>query len=1119
MALQFIFGNSGSGKSEFIYQTILEQSQRDLSQNFFILVPEQFTMETQRDFVLRQSRNGLMNIDILSFNRLAYRVFHELGMEHIKILEETGKNFVLRKVAEEKKAELKVLGGNVKKIGYISEIKSVISELTQYRIGPEDLENFLDDDKNPMAFRLKLTDINTIYKEFLSFIEGSFITEEELLKVLAENCADSPMLANSVIVLDGFTGFTPIQFYLLEQLMKAVKDVYIAITIDQREDPWHSAGLQELFFMSKKMVAAFSKMAVKTGMDIADPIEIWHGDNSRFAESEQLLWLEQNLFRKHRKAYQKMVTDLSLHCLKNPRDEVVFAAEEISRLIRTEGFRYKDIAIVCGDMGVYGNYVDEIFELYEIPRFLDRKKNLLFHPMTEFIRGSLLIIEYDFSYEHVFAFLRLSLTGFENEEIDLLENYVLANRIRGFSKWKEKWVRLHGVKGEEELSRVNELRGRLTASFESSYPVIKSKKRTVMEKTKQLYLQLCENDTQKRLKEQAALFLQEKEAALAKEYDQVYKIVMDLLDKLVNLLGGERMPVKEYREILEAGFEAAGIGIVPPGYDRVVCGDIQRTRLSHIKVLFFVGVNDGFIPKEAGSGGIISEQERELLSKYRLELAPDLRVRNFMQRFYLYLNVTKPSRRLYLSWFRVDQEGKERKRSYLIRQLKSIFPALKINYVSNREEKSRIITPKGSRRYFTEKLIEAFHGRVSPIFKALYQWYADQPAWQKEIDSYFKAAFTVYEQRPMTKEITERLYGVMLENSVSRLERFCACAFSHFLNYGLKLKERDLGELALSDMGNMFHASLERYAAKMEERGCHWLNVSDELREQLMEEAVFDTIADTENIVLLEGARNSYVIERMKRILIRSIEAITKQIEESNFTPEGYEVSFSSARTMDDISFGLNGRIDRLDTKKTADKVYVKVVDYKSGNIKFQLISVYYGLSLQLVVYLDAAMELMKKKYPDKQVLPSGMFYYHIDDPLIEGTSDVTDEEIKEKILEELKLRGMGCDPEDKSISKKSEKAEEDQIQLLKRYVNHKIRSVGKEIYEGSIEVFPYMLGNETGCDYCPYIGICGFDKSLPGYAYRRLPEMKKNELIINKMKGELEEDESYMDRGSTEGN
>ena len=1121
MALQYIFGNSGSGKSEYIYSTILEKSKAEPGRNFFIVVPEQFTIETQRDFVLRQEKNGIMNIDVVSFNRLAYRVFDELGMQNQKILEETGKNFVLRKVAEKKKEELAVLGSNCKKTGYISEIKSVISELTQYRIDPDMLNEFLENERNPMAFRMKLKDINIIYQEFLAFIEGNFITAEELLEVLSEFCKESRILKDCVIVLDGFTGFTPIQFHLLAELMKIVKDIYVAVTLDEREDPWHFAGMHELFFMSKNMISNLSKLAVQTKMEIAEPVEIWHDKRSRFSGSEQLLWLEQNLFRKRQNAYKKEVDDLLMYSIKNPREEVVFAAEEISRLVREEGYRYKDIAIVCGDMEMYGNYVDEIFEIYDIPRFLDRKKNLMFHPMTEFIRGALLLIEYDFSYEHVFAFLRLNLSGYEKEEIDLLENYVLANRIRGFSKWREKWIRLHGIDKEEDLIKINKLRSHIAGTFENSFQVLRSKKKNVFEKTKELYMLLYDNEMEKKLKGQEELFLQEGEVALAKEYEQVYKIVMDLLDKFVDLLGDETMTVREYREILEAGFEAASIGIVPPGYDRVMCGDIERTRLSHIKILFFVGVNDGFIPKEAGKGGIISEQERELLSENNLELAPSIREKNFIQKFYLYLNVTKPSEKLYITWFRVNSDGKEGKRSYLINVLKNIFPKLMIHYPDKQKEEGRIITPKGSRAYFTEKLIEAKEGNVSPVFKALYWWYANHEEWSRSMKSFFQAAFAVYDQRPMKKEITESLYGSIFENSVSRLERYCACAFSHFLTYGLLLKERDLGELVSSDMGSMFHESIERYAAKMEELGYHWFDVPEHQKKELMEEAVLDTIADTKNAILFDGARNSYVIERMKRILVRTIESISKQIEESNFSPEGYEISFSFAKDIDDVSISLSqkekmrlkGRIDRLDTRKEEDKIYVKVVDYKSGNTQFQLVSVYYGLQLQLVVYLDAAMELMKKKYPERTVLPSGMFYYHIDDPVIEGTSEISDEEIKEKILEQLKLKGVGCDTEDKSVSKKSETAKEGQMRLLSKYVNHKIQTAGKEIYEGNISISPYMLGDKTGCDYCPYMGICGFDRTLPGYEYRRLPEMKKNEVILEKMRGEVGDDGDEMDK------
>ncbi|MFP3155096.1 PD-(D/E)XK nuclease family protein [Lachnospiraceae bacterium ZAX-1] len=1138
MSLQLIFGNSGSGKSEFIQSHIMGESAAQMDTNFYMLVPEQFTIQNQWELVSRQEHHGIMNIDVVSFQRLAYRVFHELGMHDLKVLEETGKNFVLRKVAEEKKDELKMLGANRRKCGYINEIKSVISELTQYRIKPDMLKEFLEDARHSAAFRYKLADINTIYEGFLEFLQGSYITAEEVLEVLADVVDQSALLKGSVVILDGFTGFTPIQYHLLEQLMKVVKDVYVTIAMDKREDPFTCLGIQELFFMSKETVHALMQIADRTKTQVKEPIKIWHGPNSRFFKAPALLWLEQNLFRKSPAVYGEEVADIFMYSLPNPRQELVFLAEEICRLVREEGYRYKDIAIVCGDTQLYGNYAEEIFPSYHIPLFLDKKKNLLFQPLTELIRSTLLVVEQDFSYEHVISYLRCGLAGFAEKEIDLLENYVLANRIRGYRRWKEKWVRLNGVSAnkelaEEELAAVNEVRERIVQLFET-IRAIRSKRTTVIEKTRALYGHMQELKVQMQLEERAKFFSKNGEPTLAKEYEQVYKIVIDLLDKFVELLGEESMTGKEYREILEAGFEAASIGIVPLGYDRVVCGDIERTRLSPIKVLFFVGVNDGFIPKSAVNGGMISQQEREVLAKNHMQLSPTIRERSFIQKFYLYLTLTKPSEKLYLTWFRVSSEGKEARKSYLVGTLQTMFPNILLRAlqssrlkddsafknppigVSDRksmaQELAHIVTPKSSRSFFVEGLNRAKQGKTTPVWRTLYQWYEQDSYWADAIKPFFYAAFPNDEEQRIGKDITRALYSTVLENSVSRLERFCSCAFSHFLDYGLLLKERQLGEFAASDLGSLFHTAIERYARNMQEAGFHWFDVPPNMKEKLMEQAIIDTLAETGNPMLFDGARNAYTIERVKRILRRSIDTISHQIEESHFFPEDYEVFFSFEQDLQSVDFALDekvlrdekmrlsGRIDRMDTKECEDKLYVKIVDYKSGNTQFQLISVYYGLRLQLVAYMNAAVELLKKKYPDRKVVPSGMFYYHVDDPIVEGDASSSEAEIREKIFEQLKLKGMGSDATDTSVSKKSQQVADSEMQIISNYVNRKIQSIGSQIIDGNIKANPYLLGDKSGCDYCPYHGVCGFDKRLPGYGYRRLPDLKKKEEILEKM-------------------
>lgn len=1110
MSLQLVFGSSGSGKSDYVCRHVLQQSKEEPGRTFFVLVPEQFTMQMQRELVARQEHHSIMNVDVVSFNRLAYRVFDELGMGSLNILEETGKNLALRRVASQQQENLMLMKSSMKKAGYISEMKSIISELTQYRIAPEQLDVLIAQESQPPLFRYKIQDIQTMYRGFEDYLEGKFITAEEVLEVFSQVAGQSRLLRGSVIVLDGFTGFTPVQYHLLENLFPIAEEILVTVTLDKREDPYLCRGVQELFYMSKKTVRMLTEIAVRKKAAVREPIWMEHGDATRFAHAPALLWLERNLFRPAPEVYRDSRESLFLYSLQTPRQELDFIAREIRELVRESGYRYKDIAIVCGDVEMYGNYAREIFDAYDIPLFLDAKKDILFHPMTEFLRQALLILEQDFSYEAVLGYLRCGLGGIMPEEVDLLENYLLDGNIRGIRRWQKKWVRRGCVANQQELDRINELREGLVQRFLPLWETFHEKK-TVREASERFYALIAGLDVEERLREYETYFQEQGQTSLAREYAQIYRVVMDLLDKMVELLGEERITVREYREILESGMEAAAIGIIPPGYDRVVLGDIERSRLSDVKALFLAGVNDGLIPKAVEHGGIISQSDRELFAANQMELAPTDRERSFIQKFYLYLNLTKPSERLYLTWFRVSQDGKEGRKSYLVDAMRRMFPQFVPVRVEEQAKMEQIVTEKSSRKFFVEGLKLAKKGEISLEWRALCHWYAQQGRWG-EVEPFFEAAFYSYHSGKMGKDITRALYGNVLENSVTRLETFSACACSHFLQYGLRLKERSLGEFAPVDMGSMFHEVLERYSHAMEKAGYHWFDVPKDVQERLIDEAVEAALGSGFDRLLLEEARTSYLLERMKRILRRTVEAIAEQVKTSHFTPEGYEISFSFVEDLKAVNFTLSeeermrlrGRIDRIDTHKEGREVYVKVVDYKSGSQEFQLLSFYHGLQLQLVVYLNSAMELMKKKYPDREVLPGGMYYYHIDDPVVEGDSTKTDEEIRAEVFKKLKLKGVAAKAEDESVNARTKRIGSEEFEVLSGFVNHKIREIGQKIFDGEVAANPYRLGDEKGCDYCPYHGVCGFEPGEPGQGYRQLEQVKDEAEIFRKMKEEM---------------
>lgn len=1190
MSLQFIFGNSGSGKSDFLYDSVLKQAKENKEQQFLIIVPEQFTMQTQRELVERQKQHAIMNVDVLSFARLAYRVFDDLGKQNVVVLEETGKNLVLRKVAEQKKAELNVLGANMNKMGYVGEVKSLISELMQYNIRPDALAEFLEKEPLGEGLRLKMQDVLTMYQGFTEYLKGRYITAEEVLELLYDVAEESKLLCGSVIVLDEFTGFTPIQNRLMEKLLVLAKKVSVSVTMDVREDFYQCRGVHELFAMSKKTVASLLKVAELCKVPVEEPIVLPTGEKRRYAGAPDLYFMEQNLFRpgagsyrykvsekamKSNKNHEKLTDsqleetpDIRITSLKNPREELKFAAREIVRLTREQGYRYRDIAVVTGDVQQYGNYVPEIFEQYHIPYFIDQTKNILFHPFIECIRAILEMIEYDFSYESVFRFLRCGLaekiipqgklssmeleldgeTGEKSaqckeqtihrlteQEIDRLENYVLARGIRGASRWSKPWTFVMPDGTLEDMERLNEIREAVYENFKPLLMAFRGKENTVSTQTFELYSLIRRLDMEQLLKERGEFFEKNGNQARAKEYDQIYKIVMDLLDKVTSLLGDETMTIREYSDILDAGFEAAKVGIIPPGNDTVTVGDIERTRLNHIKILFFVGVNDGVVPKAGNQGGIISQFEREKMAEYHLELAPGAREKVFIQKFYLYLNMTKPSERLYVTFCRVNSDGKALRRSYLIGTLLKLFPQLVVEEPSEEETLEGVLTAESALPFLMEGLNKPVEDEEA--WTALLAWYLSDEGDREKALQLFDAAFGVHQDDAISKAVTKALYGNTLDNSVTRLEQFAACAFAHYLSYGLRLRERELQQFASVDMGNIYHDVLERFAKGIEMSEYTWFDISQEAQDALLSQSMEDAIAGSGIGDVFEDARNSYLLKRMETTAKRTIWALMLQVRKGKFVPSGFEVSFSRAERLDAVQFQLGedekmrlrGRIDRIDTYETDDKVYVKIIDYKSGNTSFSLLNFYYGLQLQLVVYMNVALELTKKIYKGKDTEPAGIFYYHITDPMVDSDGGESEEEIRRSILEQLKVGGLvNEDPEiygamdtdftgtssvipvalkaDGSLKAASKTASAYEFGLMSDYVRKKIEHVGKEIFAGNVSVKPYLLGDRSGCDYCPYHTICGFDVRMPGFSYQQFEKFDSSEEILAHIREEVED-------------
>lgn len=1102
MSLQFIIGNSGAGKSGTAYENIIREASANPDRLYYVIVPEQFTMQTQKTLVEMHPDGGILNIDILSFERLAYRVFEEVGGDTRRIMEETGKNMVLQKLVQMNQKDLVYLRNQMKKPGYLDEVKSLISEFMQYEIKEEELDEMIRESEDKTLLQMKLQDVKVLYQAFREYLSGHFMTAEEVLEVLAKEIQFSEKLKGSVLLLDGYTGFTPVQLEVLRELLAVCERVSVTVTMDVREQFLALGKPHELFYMSHKMIRSLAELT----KDIEEPVWVVPGRKSRFADAPALDFLEQHLFRYHRAVYEREQQEIQIFSARDPEKEMEETARRILRLVREKDHRYGQIAVITGNLEEYGSVAAQVFEDAGIPYFIDEKHSILMNPFVEYLRAALEMVVQGFSYESVFRYLRCGMSDISRSEADKLENYVIALGIRGIRRWREKWVRIYRGMDPDQIQEINEIRERFVGETGILADGFSGKKKTVEEYCRYLYEFIVQSQIQQKLKVQELYFHEIGNKAMEKEYVQIFGIMMELLDKMAEILGDEVVSPEEFQQILETGMTQAKVALIPPSMDQVLIGDMERTRLKDVCALFFVGVNEGNIPKNTQSGGILTEMDRAFFKDQGMELAPGPKELMNMQRFYLYLNLTKPKELLSLSYSQSNGRGEACSPAFLIHTIKRLFPKLKETRADQPESQMELLeTPGTSLEYLLEGLSEENTDELDPVFEELYSWYLRSPKYRELAEKLTDAAFLRKPEDKVSASVAKALYGEVSPHGATRLERFSACAFAHFLKYGLAVTERVEYEFKAMDMGNVIHQALENFAVELRRKRLDWSDLDDKVRDEIADECLDKVAADYGNTILKSSARNHYMVERTRRILRRTVWALREQLKNGEFHPEGFEVSIGG------------GRIDRLDVLKEDNKVYVKIIDYKTGNTSFDLVSIYHGLQLQLVVYMDAAVQAEQRKYPDCEVEPAGIFYYNVKDPMIQKTLQEDLDELDPEIMKKLKMNGLvSSDPEviqkldvsyaslplaytsKGALRKGSSVASPERFRLLNDYVKKKITEVQDAILTGKADASPYEMGNKNACTYCAYQGSCGFDRKIPGYEFRRLKQFADEEVWKN---------------------
>ncbi|MBQ9233939.1 MAG: exodeoxyribonuclease V subunit gamma [Lachnospiraceae bacterium] len=1077
MSLQMILGPSGSGKSHYIYNKIIKDGIKNPDINYILLVPEQYSMALQRKLVMLHPAKGTMNIDVIGFNRLCFRVFDELNIKPERVLEDFGKSMLIRKAAGERKGKMSVYSGSLDKSGFIDEVKSLMSEMYQYDISREKLDGVIEKLKDSPADVLlykKLMDMKEIFGAFDTKLSDNYIAAEKLIEILAENIERSALIKRSIIVMDGFTGFTPIQLGLIEKLIRYSKEVYGVFTIDKIFYDKRNVKEHELFYLTKKTISGLKELAIKNSVDVSEDYFV-NGDTfNRWSDgSKNISWLEKNIFRFPYKKCSDSQDDISITVYDTPRKEIEGVAYRIDKLVKEGNYRYKDIAVISGNLEGISSKTKQIFERYDIPYFLDASIPVKNNPYINSIEYLLRIVKENFSYDSVFAFLKAGIIReLDDDDIETIENYVLKKGIRGKSAWSREW--------NEE---VEEIRGYIADILIPFYDLLHKSVNSIKAYTKAIRDFMEVHEYEKRME----------------NYKNLYVKVIQVLEKMDEIMGDDSVDIDDFSELLALGLKDLTLGVIPKTLDMTIIGDITRTRLDDIKVLFIIGINDGIIPKKSNNTGIISDGDKERLKELGIELAPTEKFNSYIEQFYLYINMTKPKDKLILSYTSMNDENEQVRPSYIISRITNIFTGISVD----KDDEYKVAGKKTGLDTLIEGMQLIMSGDNSRLSEtmSLYKLYRDM---QAEDLTLIENAF-LYNNIPqkLSDDMAELIKLKLMSQSVSRLEKYASCAYSYFLQYILGLSERKIRQIDNRDIGTILHGAMERmYRHVHDNMDNDWSKIEDNTRDEMVERFVEEAFDEAYDSYTVKEGRFEYLLTVLKRIGKRTAAVLSDITDKDLLRPEYFEYKFTKKLDVPGQNFDmtLNGIVDRGDVYYSPEdkSLRLRIIDYKSGSHDFKISRLYEGLSLQLSVYMNVMQELVENQYnKDKEeteklkITPEGMYYYKMTDPYVAADdADAADKE-REKTL---KLTGLLNDDPQK-------------FKDINDFAIYKAKGIAGSIIKGEIDKNPMTVEGKSTCEYCLYKEVCRFDKKYGGNK-ERLPKYteKDKDIVYDKIKEVLAE-------------
>lgn len=1129
MSLQIVYGRSGTGKTNYIFQEISRNINNGRKK--YIITPEQFSFSAEKELLksLEAQGSAVINAEVLTFARMAHRVSGEVGGSNKTVLSNCGKYMLIYSILANKKNNLKFLG---KSDSNIDMIMTQITELKKHGVTLENLKDLVEEVGNTDTYlETKLNDIYTVYSKFQERITDNYIDENDSLTILAQQLSATDMFKNTEIYIDEFVGFTKQEYDIIEKLLQVARSVVITVSSDGMYKDKEASN--DIFYSNKETIEKLLKLAKSLKVKIEEPIFL---DKILRFKSEELKHLERNLYNFPYRKYNGKTESIRLFLANNQYSEIEEVARRIVELIRSGKYRYRDIAVITKNIDVYSNLCKAIFKKYDIPVYIDEKRDLSQNILVKYLISILDVFSKNWAYDSVFNYIKCGFLDLTPDEIYLLENYALKWEVKGSKWYKEDW-NFHDEEeiGKDAINNINEIRKKVVN------PLVKLKNnlsgnKTAKQISENLYNFFIENGIDKILEEKVKKLNGIGKVNIAAEYETSWKVVMQVLDEIVLVFGEENITFENYMQILKTGLGESKLGTIPMAQDEVTVGDVDRSRSHKIKVTFIIGLNDGMFPSVNKAEGFLNDDDREKIKQNGVELAKGTIDRIYEDNFNIYKAFTTAEEKIYLSYSSSDMEGKSLRPSVLISRIKKIFEKIEEESdIVNR--KSEISTVESTFEELLVNLREFRDGKEIPeIWFNIYNIYNENEEWHDKLASAVRGLNYSNVPEKITKENIDKIYGNTLRTSVSRLEQYSGCPFSYFLKYGLKLNDKETFKVESVDTGSFMHDIIDNFFGIIKERNIILKRLTEEELEQIVSEIVEDKLKLNRNYIFTTTAKYKVLAQRLKKVVTMSIKYIVQTIKQSEFEVFGHEVEFGgkgqykpiTITTAEGKKVEIIGKIDRVDILRNPDGTYVRIIDYKSSIKNIDLNQVMSGLQLQLLTYLNETCKV-------EDFIPAGVLYFNLSNPTIGTDKNMSDEEIEEKIKQEFKMKGLiladvnivkkmdtNIENEPKGVSKiipatikkdgelsskGTSAVTREQFEYLQRYMEKIITQISEGILGGNIEVKPYYnTGNKkTPCEYCKYKSICRFDENSKGNRYNYLTNLNK-EAIMELIKEDIQE-------------